>query len=292
MMHRLRNRGLRLPRGRARFPIRSGDAALVLWLALTVAPLQAAQNGTGDDSGRMDAQQVAESLDAMGNLPWYDAERGGVEPIPVRPQIDDSVNRDSRWLAKPKAQSTTKTSNSTTATTSRSSNPNSYADLIAWVIIGVLMGLIVALLVYTFMRIEEVPAAGQAAADEESLEELQARIEKLPIDVRRPVGDLLQEADRLLEAGKIAEAIIYLFGHRLLQLDRHHAIRLARGKTNRQYLSELIGRQELQYLVRETVDMFEKSYFGRYRVEREQFEQVRSRQAEFESLLAHLREAA
>lgn len=265
--------------------------ALALWLVLMAGPVVAADENIAAGPTQVDTQKVAEALDAMGNLPWYDAERGEVEPIPVRPQIDDSVNRDSRWLPKPKARPTTNP-NSSSPPTSQSSNSRSNADVIGWVIVGVLMGLVVALLVYTFMRIEDVPAAARAAEEEESTEELQVRLEKLPVDVRRPVGDLLQEADRLFEAGKIAEAIIYLFSHRLLQLDRHHAIRLARGKTNRQYLNELYGRPGLQHLVRETIDVFEKSYFGRYRVEREEFEQVRSRQAEFESLLAHIREAA
>lgn len=236
------------------------------------------------------SDEVAQSLEAMGNLPWYDPDSGGVEPIDVRPQIDDSVNRDSRWLAKRRAPGGTPASGAG-GTAGRPSG--STAELVGWVILGVLMVLVVALLVYTFMRIDDAPSAAEASqGDEERSKDLKSRMEQLPVDVRRPGGDLLQEADRLCEAGQIDEAIVYLFGHRLLQLDRHHAIRLARGKTNRQYLSELYGRPDLQHIVRETIDLFEQSYFGRYPVARTRFAQVRARQAEFESLLARIREAA
>ena len=41
------------------------------------------------------------------------------------------------------------------------------------------------------------------------------------------------------KAGDFAQATIFLFAHMLVELDRHQLIRLARGKTNRQYLMDL-----------------------------------------------------
>lgn len=266
---------------------RSRPGVALVLLLLLVHAATAADGGSPSDT-----RAVGESLESMGNLPWYDQQSGGVEPVAVRPQIDDSVNRDSRWRAKRKSRGAAPSGSSAGGGTSRQP-PGSTAEVVGWVVVGVLMGLVVTLLVYTFLRIDDAPTAIEGSAGEvERSEDLQARMENLPIDVCKPVGDLLQEADRLGEAGRIDEAIIYLFGHRLLQLDRHHAIRLARGKTNRQYLSELDGRRELQHLVRETINLFEKSYFGRYAVAWGEFDQVRSRQAELESLLARMREAA
>lgn len=263
------------------------------WIVLALASsLVAAPAAAAADGGATQAtEEVTQSLEAMGSLPWYDPADGGVEPVDVRPRIDDSVNRDSRWLAKPKAPGATP-ANPNVASGNRAS-ANRSAERIGWVVLGVIMALLVALLVYTFMRIDDAPAAGEPSErDDERPKDLQARMENLPMDLRKPVGDLLQEADRLYAAGQMDEAIIYLFGHRLLQLDRHQAIRLARGKTNRQYLSELYSRPELQPIVRETVNLFEESYFGRYAVAPGRFDDVRGRQAEFESLLARVREAA
>ena len=140
------------------------------------------------------------------------------------------------------------------------------------------------------------PGRGEGSDDESTAEhrtiEEQARLEQLPVEVRRIQGDLLAEADRLRQSGRYDEAIIYLFGYRLLQLDRNHLIRLARGKTNLQYLRELASRRELQGIMRETVRLFERSYFGRYEISSDEYEALRGQQTAFESLLSNEREAA
>ena len=64
------------------------------------------------------------------------------------------------------------------------------------------------------------------------------RVEALPFHVRAASGDFLAEARRLYDAGHYSEAIVYLFSYQLVQLDKHHVIRLAKGKTNRQYVRE------------------------------------------------------
>ena len=65
------------------------------------------------------------------------------------------------------------------------------------------------------------------------------RVESLPLAVDARRLDLLAEAQRCRERGDYGRAIIFLFSHQLLQLDKHGRIRLARGKTNRQYLREI-----------------------------------------------------
>jgi hypothetical protein len=65
---------------------------------------------------------------------------------------------------------------------------------------------------------------------------------------------------------------VLLYAHQLQQLDRHHLIRLAKGKTNRQYLSELRGQARLREILTGTVRAFEESYFGHYVLSRAQFE--------------------
>ena len=57
--------------------------------------------------------------------------------------------------------------------------------------------------------------------------------------LKKSPADYLDEAQRLYRNGDYAQAIIYLFSHQLLQLDRRHWLRLVKGKTNRQYLREV-----------------------------------------------------
>ena len=83
---------------------------------------------------------------------------------------------------------------------------------------------------------------------------------------------------------ELSAAIIYLFSHQLLQLDRRQVIHLTKGKTNRQYLRE-IGRPPLrQLLTRPWWPL--RTRFRPSRLDRWRFEGCWSRLPEFESLLA------
>ena len=258
--------------------------------------------GQDADVMRQD-QAFEEAFDAAGSLPWYDPATDQVKPVEVKPRLDDSANRDSRRLPKPpKPKQTTPTqANPNNPAPTGGTTPSAwqyilqnFGELIGWVLFGLCVALIVALIVNLMLRMEPGRAEGSeadATAEHRTIEE-QARLEQLPVEVRRIQGDLLAEADRLRQAGRYDEAIIYLFGYRLLQLDRAHLIRLARGKTNLQYLRELSGRRELQGIMRETVRLFERSYFGRYEITSSEFATLREQQPAFESLLTTEREAA
>jgi hypothetical protein len=251
-----------------------------------------------DDSWR-------DSFDSMGSLPWYDADNDRVDPVAVEPRIDDSTNRDSRWLPKPAKAPAVAPANPQTNpnnATRRTHGPwqafwtviRDLSSYLGWGLLAIVVAVTVGLIVYMFSKMEDA-ARGVASPreDDPEMDEADAtRLENLPIQVERPRGDLLGEADRLNGLGRYAEAIVYLFGHRLIQLDRAHAIRLARGKTNRQYLAELRSRPDLARLMRETVQTFEQSYFGRYEITQTQFDITRRAQAEFDRLLAVNREAA
>jgi hypothetical protein len=254
-------------------------------------PAAAAQPGD-DDSAQ---QRVAESLDAMGNLPWYDAEQDAVRPVEVAPRLQDSANRDSRWTPKPK-EPRTRTARGTATAKPRPTIWSSVPQLASWLLLAVVIIGITALLVWVFMRAEspeqiEVQRTAEGAAPSPTAEEI-AKLEHLPLEMQRGAGDFLERADQLRAAGRIDAALVYLFGHRLLQLDRRHWIRLARGKTNRQYLRELAGRPELREPLRQTIDLFEMSFFGRYPVSEGQYDALRGRQGEFDLAVAAEREAA
>ena len=111
------------------------------------------------------------------------------------------------------------------------------------------------------------------------------RIEALPYPVPRTDLPLLDQARNFYRAGNYASAVIYLFGHQLVQLDQRQFIRLAKGKTNRQYLREIGQVEVLRQLVGQTLVAFEDVFFGHHDIERQRFEACWSRMPEFESLL-------
>jgi hypothetical protein len=98
------------------------------------------------------------------------------------------------------------------------------------------------------------------------------RIEELPFPVARSVRNLLAEAKRHYEAGSFAQAIVYLYSYELVELDKANLIRLEKGKTNRQYLGDLLANPDLRRLLSRTMRAFEDVFFGRYDLSRDRFE--------------------
>jgi hypothetical protein len=98
------------------------------------------------------------------------------------------------------------------------------------------------------------------------------RLEDLPFPLEPIDGDLLSAARRASEHGKYDHAIVLLFSYQLLELDRRQRIRLAKGKTNRQYLRELGARPQLAELLTTSMVAFEDVFFGGHSLDRERFE--------------------
>ena len=63
------------------------------------------------------------------------------------------------------------------------------------------------------------------------------------------------------QLGNYGEAIIYLFSYQLVRLDRSQLIRLAKGKTNRQYLGELQSASPLKRMLAQSMSSFEDVFF-------------------------------
>lgn len=127
---------------------------------------------------------------------------------------------------------------------------------------------LVAWLVYLIVRayrsaeLARVNALEQAEETRSHIE----RVEALPVAVERRVDDLLAEARRLHASGDGTLAVVYLFSHLLVELDKRRLLRLVKGKTNRQYHRELrrnaptSGR--LSAIVERTTLVFERAFFG------------------------------
>lgn len=182
---------------------------------------------------------------AKGQFIWYDSAQDDVKPIKLR-ETDptDGLN------ARP-------------ATT--------LASVLAYLFLAVLAVGIVALLIYLLVKHRPTVTLPELARSTRS--SAVERIEALPADVQAHVGDLFTQARKAMEAGDYARAMVFFYSHLLVELDQAHLIRLARGKTNRQYQTELRKhrREGLTRLFGDARACFEDVFFGHYPLAGERF---------------------
>ncbi|NND96980.1 MAG: DUF4129 domain-containing protein [Pirellulaceae bacterium] len=226
---------------------------------------------------------------ALGSTPWYDAESRTLIPMTVKEQKDDSIHRDSRWLPKPKkvqksssdtnTATTTATGTGTTGGTGLFGTELTFGNLFGWMLLALLVVGTAGLLVYAFTKAEidlsdkkdALSGDHTKSPDEQMIE----RMKHLPAELRRTDVNLRTEAHRLMEAGHYDQAIILLFGHQLLMLDRAGLLRLTRGKTNGRYVRESrTNLREAGDRLRLSATAFERSYFGRHQLSADEFQKL------------------
>lgn len=205
---------------------------------------------------------VTSGQDALvdsGDYPWYDEDSDGIRRIEVKEETDRSAVR----------------------TTSAG---GAAIELMAWLGLALVLAVVIALLVWSFLANE---SRGDLPLDDDADEDRRRqidRLEALPFQVKRPDADLLAEARRQYERGNYGEAIIYLFSHQLVQLDKSQHLTLAKGKTNRQYLREIASIDGLRAILEQTTVAFEEVFFGRHQLPRERFEACWSELSQFDRL--------
>lgn len=209
-----------------------------------------------------------EALRESGRYPWYDADRDRIKRVslPPRPEPPEIAE----WEPKPGRPQ------------SDWSGLWQGGDLLGWSIVGLIFLFLVVVLVRTIWR-------GETAVDGGASDSTTPRgtwhdadhVGRLPFPLQRPQTDLLSEVRRCYEAGRYGEAVIFLFSYQLIRLDHNHLIRLAKGKTNRQYLREIGEQRNLAPIVRATMIAYEDVFFGRHALERHRFEACWHRLDEF-----------
>jgi hypothetical protein len=222
--------------------------AIVVWLAACVGIFFGCQVLIGAE---VDAEQAvsdgAEALDSWWDYPWYDDQTDDVRPINV----------------KAKAQAPPRTA---------SGNSSWNLDWLGWLLIALVAVGVLVMVLRTYWAggfrgsiTGKANVVGAAASID--------RLEELPFQLERPTDDLLSEARRAAEAGDYDRAIVLLYSHQLLELDKRDAIRLTKGKTNRQYLRELRLHPGSAPLLTTSMVAFEDVYFGGHSLDRERFEE-------------------
>jgi hypothetical protein len=214
---------------------------------------------------RHDPDYVAPGVDEGGqalrdsSYPWYDPSTDELRPIKFR---DDPPPPP----PKPEVES--------------SGVGGGVLEIVAWCVIALVVGTILFFVIRAFL-LGDFTTAGAAARRAGAAA---PSFDALPVAAVTAKTDLLAEARRLYEEGDYAQAMVYLYSHLLLRLDRGQYLRLARGKTNRQYLRELTSRP-LRDILQPAMWAFEEAFFGRHALARTRFEDQWQRLDEFHRLV-------
>jgi hypothetical protein len=201
-------------------------------------------------------EQGREALDRWWSYPWYDSASDSLHRIELPPPRQPS-NFDWQTLFE-------------------------VIRVLGWVVLAGVLATLAWLLIRAYLERER--RAAQASTQEHRRRGLSEvdRVTALPFQVKRPESDLLAEARRHYEQGDYSEAIVYFYSYQLVELDKAQMIRLARGKTNRQYVREARAASQVGDLLRQTMTLFEASFFGHHAIDKTQFETCWSRLDEFE----------
>jgi hypothetical protein len=206
-----------------------------------------ATDAAASDGGGDVIEEARRALSRAGRVPWYDRQGDTVRRLAVAPQPPLS-----RAAASP-AQPSRRTS---------SRAPQWLGTILQGVGLSVLVAtlcLITVALVASFLRQEQQETAARKVISSRRDAD---RVASLPLPLDAAPADLLAEVRRLAAEGRFSQAIVYLFSYELLLLDQHQVLRLARGKTNRQYLREVRDRPALAAVLERTMQAFEAAFFG------------------------------
>lgn len=243
---------------------RLGLACLMVWgWADTAAAL--------DDARAV--QAAREALARPGSYPWYDASADDVRarPLKTQPQPEGP-----QWWSAPAP-----------GRTWRWPSARGFwrgLGYVVWFALALLLVVLIYLFIRSYRRREDEMASRLASHSHQVGTKAQ-RIELLPFELRTDDLDLLAQARRAYADGDYERAIVYLFSHLLVELDRAHLIRLTKGKTNRQYLAELRGRGQLRSILEVTMVAFEEVFFGQRRLGKTRFDRCWSLLGRFEHLV-------
>lgn len=228
-----------------------------VWLIVLSAPV-AGFAGIDDpvESGRG-------ALGESGNFPWYDAKADDVRPVTGRRDVkamkgSSGSERGREGEERERGRSL------------RVRSPSGLfagGEIVAWIVVGLIIAALVGAILYAILQGDGLERKGKTAKESAGVD-----LEALPVPVAAVDSDLLAEARRLYERGEFSGAMIYLYSHVLLRLDRGHLIRLAKGKTNRQYLREVRARPTVASFFESAMHAFEAAFFGRRELPRDEFE--------------------
>lgn len=233
---------------------------IVAWIVLCLVggPFAASLRAAGGDP-------VPKALEE-GKYPWYDAKADAARPL--WPPKEPDFSWFERWFGGLKGW--------------KIPGIGSIGDLFVIGMVLLALTILTVFLLELWRRYRPIPGSEETAA---RLGGLQARIEGLPEGLRPETNDPWAEALARRDRGDYAGAIICLFAHQLLALDRLHQLRLAPGLTGRQLVRSVDDR-DYRGWVEPTLRLFEAVYYGGQVPARPAFEAVWAHAEAFERRIA------
>ncbi len=213
---------------------------------------------------------------SRGDYPWYDPGADRVRPMwppSWKKWLDDRL----RSIGKAIDRFFTGPSGSGRGGTG-------FGNFLGTVLLATVLSAFFVFLLVLWLRRE--PFAGGSSVVR-SLPGTAELLAQLPDELRPGVDDPWAEAQRLRAAGDFAGAVIYLFAHQLLSLDRAGLIRLVPGWTGRHYVRWLRDPVLVDSLGA-TLRLFEEIYYGHRRPSASAFERVWNRAQAFEARRSEL----
>lgn len=226
----------------------------------------------GSGSAQDDDINWQETYQNQNSVEWLDNDQLKLKPVEIaNPRSAKSSNR----AAIPRKRTgNPSNANSKTPNISKKQTERARLPWLTWIFLGVVLTVVAACLIWAFLRLgrrarHDVHSTSGKKYVSATAEQLGA----LPLVAERPVGDWLSFAHDERKKGNFDSAIMYLYSHLLLILDRHELIRLACGKTNRKYLSELNREKGLRKPFRTIMTLFEKSFFGNRKIKDDELDE-------------------
>ncbi len=234
----------------------------LLFLCTLVFNLAIASAADDMTNGDVAIQASGDALARNPDLPWYDAATDDFRAAEVEPPRRRTMN-----------------------TNTGLSNVLLY---VGWMLLALFLIYLVFLIVRAFLNQE---VSESVVVEREAVGADVSRVDELPVALGKSPADYLDEAQRLYRRGDYALAVVYLFSHQLLQLDRRHWVRLVKGKTNRQYLREIRhsssrGSEQVAVTFNGTVLLFEEVFFGKRLPSGDRLDEVWQNIDRFETLVA------
>jgi len=240
-------------------------AAAAILLLMSVAARQPADHQQSVRAGR-------EALDQSWDpYPWYDPQSDSLRPVKSSRSDTNKDRKDKNDQAEEEPVRPT-----------RFGGP---VQALAWLLLAAVLGALVYLLIRAWLQMDFRRKEKDKPADRRRSDDDRRRIEALPNPAAVEQSELLEAIRRYAEQGNFRDAMVLLFGYQLVQLDRHQYIRLARGKTNRQYLRELGRESPLHAMLEHSMVVFEDVFFGNYAIDRARFEPCFASIAQFDAIL-------
>lgn len=207
---------------------------------------------------------------AKGEYPWYDSVKGRVRPVDLTPKSESSwLQSFSDWI-----EGVVRATGDAFARIARVLHLPTIGS-IGNALPIILTGIGVVLLA-VLIRVLWASARFGRSDDDAPDRTVGAtgRITMLPAGMgSSSVADPWAEAVERRRQGDYAGAVIFLFAHQLLELDRRGLIRLTTGGTGRKYVRSLDD-SRLRELLSATLGLFEQAYYGHKQPTATSFEPV------------------